>query len=78
MPAVAGIGLATAFGMGAPIARSLWDGDRAELAVYGLLFAICLFVTLFWHLPTIQVLLGAGTLAAVFNVLWQRFKGGKA
>jgi chromate transporter len=78
LPAVAGIGLATGFGMAVPIVRSLWAKDRIEMAVYSSLFIVCLALTLTLHVPTIQVLVGAGAFGSTFNVFWRRHKGDEA
>jgi chromate transporter len=75
IPAVAGIGIATAIGMSRPLVTGLWAGKKPKFAATIFLFAACLGAFLVWHPPTIAIVLGAGALGAVANVLIERWTG---
>lgn len=72
IPAVAGIGIATALGMAQPVARELLGGDRWKLIAYLCLLLSCMAAFLIWHPPTIAVVLAAGAVGAFFNVATER------
>ncbi len=72
MPAVAAVGLATAFGMGKPIYASLKELGPTRFAFFAALFAAAILAMALAHLPTVAIVLGGGALSAIFNSIWER------
>jgi chromate transporter len=72
IPAVAAIGLATAFSMAKPIFAGLREVGDLKFGFYVLLFGLGIACSWIWRIPTIGVALGSGAVGSVFNILWER------
>lgn len=74
VPAVAGIGLATAWGMAVPIAKRIRSRGSMEFLGYGTLLVLCILASVYWRPSTVVILLGAGIFGAAFNSLFVKLK----
>jgi chromate transporter len=67
IPAVAGVGLATAWGMLVPIGKRHLAKGTFTSAFYGALLAACFLAQRVYHVSPVEIVLAAGMSGALFN-----------
>jgi chromate transporter len=75
VPAIVGIGLATAIQLGRPILKEARTENTVTLAWLACLLVGSAVVVFVWHPPVILVLLSGGVIGAVASMLQNRIKG---